>query len=257
MSYHQIRWRWPPQRRKDLPYPVFKPWRWRTNIKKHYRVLDLEDVYDVDDFFKVEVTAAPFYEFMSPNEARRKKYQQQARARAERIVAEIDHYRWLAASRKRLERAKREFDFVFEPYRKALKQKYSWRWRYQFAEKRDALYWRVWQEMRRLRWVKKKQQPEVDPGTVEIITATVTNLKNLYGVQWVPLAREGKPYLRLGFPEQTVLHFIKEPRNDIGNRLDRYGLDWRVEDVDGTHWLLVIFPVPELMNWIKQKLPKL
>ena len=80
----------PRRSRKDLPFPVFTPWRWRTNIKLHYRTLDLEGPYEPDDFFKAEVTAGATYEFVSVNEARRKKYQLRARAKAEAIVSAIE-----------------------------------------------------------------------------------------------------------------------------------------------------------------------
>lgn len=131
-------------------YPTWPVWyREWSPIKKHYRVLDCEDAYDSDDFYKVEVRikADPAYtEYVNPTEKQRLDHRRKARLRAEAIVREIETYKQIAVWRKRLIRAKNEFDFVWEPYEKALRRKYrttAWRWQRQYEayqkEMNDAL----------------------------------------------------------------------------------------------------------------------
>ena len=137
---------------------------WRREwypIRKHFRVLDCEDTYDSEDFFKVDVTVGHgFFEYINPNAARRYHYLRQARLKAEALVRQIETIKRNAAWRKRLMRAKNEFDFVWEPYAQALKKEYGWQWRYEFAAKQAATYERVWARMRELCWI--KQQAEIE-----------------------------------------------------------------------------------------------
>ena len=133
-------------------YPCWPVWyREPYPIKKHFRVLDCEDEYDSDDFYRVEfrIASDPAYtEYVSPHAKQRLAYQKKARARAEAIVREIEQYKRNAVWRKRLTRAKNEFDFVFEPYRQALKKKYGWQWRWEVQKKLQDIYDKVWHTMR-------------------------------------------------------------------------------------------------------------
>jgi hypothetical protein len=126
-------------------YP-FKPIPNRlTPICKQYRVLDCEDVYDDDDYFKLDILISPdpaYTEYVSPDLKQRIKYQQQAKARALAIVKEIEQYKTNAAWRKRLLHATREFEFVWEPYNQQLTKKYGRYWRQDFLDRVAARAWR-------------------------------------------------------------------------------------------------------------------
>ena len=121
-------------------YPCWPVWyREQHPIKKHFRVLDCEDTYDSDDHYKLElnIRSDPAYtEYISPSEAQRRKYQMRAHARAQAIVREIETYKQNAVWRKRLTRAKNEFEFVWQPYEQGLRNKYGWDWRWYLEEKR-------------------------------------------------------------------------------------------------------------------------
>lgn len=284
MRQSQLRWQWPQARRGDIPPPVYRPWRWRTNIKLHYRTLDLEGPYDADDFYKAEVTAGAVFEFISPDEARRAKYAQRARARAEAIVAQIDHYRWMSAARKRLQRAEREFDFVFEPYRQQLQKKYGQWWQAEVEMRSKAAAVRVRLEMQRLTklaigaelnritaatpnetfYQRATGEPPctrktdfINPAVVGEIRAGVTALGIEAGVKWQALERDGAPYMKLFFPEETVLQFVADPHGEIGRRLDRRGIDWNCVKAADTHWLWIVFSASELLSWLRRGTPKL
>lgn len=111
-------------------------------IVKQYRVLDCEDVYDRDDYFKVNVDAGPMYsEFIRPDEVVKQRALKRARLQAEAIVREIDAYKQMKVWRAKLLHASREFEFVFQPYRVRLCRKYGGYWRGIFAAKREQEAW--------------------------------------------------------------------------------------------------------------------
>ena len=281
MAYHSTHWRWPQPTDKTVPVPRYRAWRWKTTIKKHFRVLDQEDVYDEDDFFKIELRyGPPEFEYVSPGEAQRLANRKRAHAKALRVVAEIEQYKQCSAWRKRLQRAKNEFDFVFEPYRAELKKKYGRWWRQEFpiaqakkraAEDRAAYKLQVAKDLAEL---KARGGPE--PTKVRIVPTerqregyakahktnrerhalmavaainTLNEVKEKYGILW---GRSPEPdHIRICYPYDDIRTFVHEPILEVGDRLDYFGLKWKYHiDDEEKGWLIVEWPAERILRWI-------
>ena len=108
-------------------------------IRLHYRInVDDLELDDRDDFYRVDIPLQvdpAWSRYVSPTEKQRVKYRHQALLRAQAIVRELATYRQNAAWRKRLRSVEHEFEFVFEPFRKALIKKYTAAWRFVVPEK--------------------------------------------------------------------------------------------------------------------------
>jgi len=115
---------WAYRRLTDGKTVLTKPFRFRhAHIKLHYRTLDFdEDADDIDGFFKIELQLGGGAEYVDPVTLAQQRRTQRAKVVARKVLEEIDHYRWLTAARKRLQRAGFDLDFVFEPYRQQIKK---------------------------------------------------------------------------------------------------------------------------------------
>ena len=79
--------------------------------------------------------------------------------------------------------------------------------------------------------------------------AVLNQMKIQYGLQWGVSPEFG--CIRVCYPHQTIATFVHDPIEQVGNRLDYFGIKWKLHKADdGWGWLIVEWPPERLLRWI-------